>query len=165
MKKFCLMFLLLSLKANAGVFYPIMNMSNVNSEMCVAANIKIGDKISSANGSQTYAVVKSISGESNRCQQPNNSNRTLANVEFIIGASPNFTIDVPDEFKAIKKSDILSFHGLALALVSDKDGRALLIYLRQRETKIPPESIMQATVAGVNSTFKEQGIIKNQALK
>ena len=40
MKKFCLMFFLISLKANAGVFYPIMNMSNVNSEMCVAANIK-----------------------------------------------------------------------------------------------------------------------------
>jgi len=107
MKKLVLVFLLLSLKVNAWVLYPSMNVSNANSEMWIAANSKIGDKLRSASGSQNYALVKSISGRSSRCQDTNLP--ISANIELIIGASPKFTMEVPDEFKAQKLPDILYF--------------------------------------------------------
>jgi hypothetical protein len=160
MKKLVLVFLLLSLKVNAWVLYPSMNVSNANSDMCIAANSKIGDKLRSASGSQNYALVKSTSGTSSRCQDTNNP--ILANVELITGASPKFTMEVPDEFKAQKMSDIYIFHGIVLGAGSEKDGRALYVYFRQRETTYPPETLMQATITGLNTSLKEPAIIKNQ---
>ena len=69
MKKVSLIFLLISLKANAWQLNPSYILNSPNSENCIGATYKIGDKIASAAGSENYALVKSISGTSTRCQQ------------------------------------------------------------------------------------------------
>jgi len=158
--KFLLIFLLLCSEAGAWMLYPSMNVSNANSEMCVAANSKIGDKLRSASGSQNYALIKLISGTSSRCQDTNLP--ILANIELIIGASPKFTMDVPDEFKAQKLADIYIFHGIVLSAQSQKDQKMLWLYFRQRETTYPPETLMQAAITGLNASLKEPAIVKNQ---
>ena len=159
MKKFCLIFLFISLKANAWMFYPSMNLSNANPTMCVSASSNIGDKIRSASGSANYAVIKSMMGFSSSC---NSQYLALANIQFINGATPKFNMEVPDEFKASKSSDLGIFHGVLLSSSTEKGDKSLFAYYRQRETIIPPSSLLSAVQTGLNSALKEPAIIKNQ---
>ena len=160
--KFLLIFLLLCAEANAWQLNPSYILSNPNSENCIGSTYKIGDKIASPAGSANYALVKSISGTSTRCQQ-DPSRPILANTEMIVGASSKFTMEIPDDFKASTLVDIHKWSGIALAAVSDKGGaRELYVYSRQRESIISPEAIMQATITGMTPTFKDAPIVKNQ---
>ena len=162
MKKVSLIFLLISLKANAWQLNPSYILNSPNSENCIGATYKIGDKIASAAGSENYALVKSISGTSTRCQQ-DPSRPILANTEMIVGASSKFIMEIPDDFKASTIADIYKWSGIALAAVSDKGGaRELFVYFRQREATISPEAIMQATITGITISFKDAPITKNQ---
>jgi hypothetical protein len=159
MKKFGLIFLFISLKANAWMFYPSMNLSNANPTMCVPASSNIGDKIRSASGSANYAVIKSMMGFSSSC---NSQYLALANIQFINGATPKFNMEVPDEFKASKSSDLGIFHGVLLSSSTEKGDKSLFAYYRQRETIIPPSSLLSAVQTGLDSALKEPAIIKNQ---
>ena len=162
MRKLLLVFFLLCAEANAWQLNPSFILNNPNSENCIATTYKIGDRIASPVGSSHYAIVKSISGTSSRCQQEP-ARPILANTEMIVSSSAKFTMDVPDEYKAIAISDLNKWNGIALSAVSERGSlRELYVYFRQREATISPEAIMQATITGMGTFFKEAPVTKNQ---
>lgn len=161
MKKVGLIFLLISLNANAWQLNPSLVLNNPNTESCIASIYKVGDKIRSPIGSSSYSIVKSLSGASSKCSVQ--TNPILANVEVIIGISPSFQMEIPEDFKAAPIDDINKFNGSVLTAISDKGGsRELAVFVRQREAMISADSIKQATVSGMAAVFKDAPILKNQ---
>ncbi len=161
MKKLLVAFLLLSAEAKAWQLNPSVVLNNSNIETCIAATYKVGDKIPSPIGSSSYSIIRSISGSSSRCQVQTNPN--LANVEMVIGVTPKFNMEIPDEYKINSLTDLNKFNGVLLSATSvNGNNRHLFVYFRQREATISPESIMQALVTGMTPYFKEAPITKNQ---
>jgi hypothetical protein len=97
--KFLLILLLLCAEANAWQLNPSLVLNNPITETCIATTYKVGDKIASPIGSSSYSIVKSLSGTSSRCQV--STNPILASAEMVMGVSPKFQMEVPDEYKAI----------------------------------------------------------------
>jgi hypothetical protein len=161
MRKLLLVLFLLCAEANAWQLNPSLVLNNPNTESCIATTYKVGDKIPSPIGSSSYSIIRSISGSSSRCQVQTNPN--LANVEMVMGVSPKFQMEVPDEYKAIPINDLTKMNGTVLASLSERGGlRELYVFYRQREAIISPEAIMQATINGLATYTKEAPIVKNQ---
>ena len=158
-RKFLLLFL--CAEANAWQLNPSLVLNNPNTETCIASSYKVGDKIASPIGSSSYSIVKSLSGTSSRC--PVQTMPILANVEMVVGVSPKFQMEVPDDYKVIAINDLSKMNGIVLASLSEKGGyRELYAYYRQREAIVSPETIMQATISGQATFFKEAPIVKNK---
>lgn len=161
MRKLLLVFLLLCAEANAWQLNPSLALNNPYAESCIASTYKVGDKMRSPIGSSSYTVVKSLSGTSSRCQVQ--TNPILANIEMVIGVSPRFQMEVPDDYKAVEINDLSKMSGQVLASSSSRGGlRELVVFYRQRESIITPEAIMQATIDGLATFFKEAPVVKNQ---
>jgi hypothetical protein len=161
MRKLLLVLFLLCAEANAWQLNPSLVLSNPISESCVATTYKVGDKIASPIGSSSYSIIKSLSGTSSRCQV--STNPILATVEMVMGVSPKFQMEVPDDYKAIAINDLTKMNGTVLASSSERGGlRELYVFYRQREAIISPEAIMQATINGLATFTKEAPIVKNQ---
>jgi hypothetical protein len=161
MRKLLLVFLLLCAEVNAWQLNSSLVLDNANTESCIASTNKVGDKIRSPIGSSSYSIVKSLSGTSSRCQAQ--THPILANVETVIGVSPHFQMEIPDDYKAYPITDVDKFNGIVLNAGSGNDGNKwLYVFIRQRETSITPEAIMQATINTATPLFKEAPVIKNQ---
>ena len=160
-RKLLLVFLLLCVEANAWQLNPSLVLSNPITETCIATTYKVGDKIASPIGSSSYSIVKSLSGTSSRCQV--STNPILATAEMVMGVSPKFQMEVPDDYKAVAINDLTKMNGTVLASSSERGGlRELIVFYRQREAIISPEAIMQATINGLATFTKETPIVKNQ---
>ena len=161
MRKLLLVLFFLCAEANAWQLNPSLALNNPNTESCIASTYKVGDKIRSPIGSSSYSIIKSLSGTSSRCQVQ--TNPILANVETVIGVSPQFQMEVPDDYKAHPITDVDKFNGSVLNAGSGNDGyKWLYVFIRQREISITPEAIIQATIDGASPFFKEAPVIKNQ---
>jgi hypothetical protein len=161
MKKLLVAFLLLSAEAKAWQLNASLVLNNPNTESCIVSTYKVGDKLRSPIGSSSYSIIRSLSGTSSRCQTQ--THPILANVETVIGVSPNFQMEVPDDYKAYPITDVDKFNGTVLNAGSGNDGyKWLYVFIRQRETSITPEAIIQATLDGATPLFKEAPVIKNQ---
>jgi hypothetical protein len=111
--------------ANAWFFFfippgAIEKLQGKKGHNCVAAEAKVGDEFRSVNGD--VLTVKSVSGTSTRCQQPERP--VLAEIEY--ASSPTFSakagIEVPDGYKMQPLTDIQRFNGgLLMAKQSSPD--------------------------------------------
>ncbi len=135
MRKLLLVYFLLCAEANAWQLNPSLVLNNPNQETCIASSYKVGDKIRSPIGSSSYSIVKSLSATSSKCTVL--TNPILANVEIVIGISPKFQMEVPDDYKNSPIDDINKFNGSVLAAISEKGGtRELAVFIRQREARV-----------------------------
>jgi hypothetical protein len=140
---------LTSSNANAWFFFFIPGsvtskigdvLSGAEGENCVAASAKIGDVITSPSGNT--ATIKSLSGTTSRCQNPNLPVRALLGFQYNFSSKAG--LEIPEGYEQRSLTDTLRFQGFILKAENPSKRTVFLVNTRKRDAKTDPKAIMHS---------------------
>jgi hypothetical protein len=120
-------------------------------DQCVKATAKVGDVIKSPNGNT--ATIKSLSGKSSRCRNPELPIRAL--LVFNYSFSSKAGIDVPDGFEQKPLTDIQRFNGNLLHAENSHNNTGFFVSSRGRDASTDSAGIAQAIATRMIGTLEE----------
>ena len=120
-------------------------------EHCVAATAKVGDVLKRPNGNT--ATIKSLSGTSSRCRNPELPIRAL--LVFDYSFSSKAGMDIPDGFEQKPLTDIQRFNGNLLHAVNSRGKMSFFVSSNKRDASTDSAGVAQAIATRMMNTLEE----------
>ncbi|MEX8495459.1 SHOCT domain-containing protein [Sphaerotilus sp.] len=129
-------------------------------ENCVTAAAKVGDVLKSPSGNT--ATIKSLSGTSSRCQDPNLPIRAL--LVFNYQFSSKAGIDIPNGFEQKPLTDMQRFQGNLLKAENSSLKSGVFVSSRGRDASTDSPAIAQAIATRMITTLEEGKTLNEEQL-
>lgn len=164
-----LVLVFITTQANAWFFFFLPSsvtskigdaITGAEGENCVTAASKVGDILKSPSGNT--ATIKSLSGTSSRCQDPNMPIRAL--LVFNYQFSSKAGMDIPDGFEQKPLTDMQRFQGNLLKAENSSLKLGFFVSSRGRDASTDSPAIAQAIATRMISTLEEGKTLNEEQL-